>query len=305
MTPKELTKDDVLTFVKSQDGAFNYQMMMQGIGIISVQAKTNLYKIISRLREEGVIVNIATGTFRKANNEKKLIDWEAADLNNNLHLNLPFNLHTLCKVYPKSIIVVTAGKNGGKTAFAMESVCLNYPLIPTDLFNSETGPEQLKARFESLQIPHPAPFPVYECYNNFADQIDPTHLSIIDYMDFNNEVYKVGEEIDNVYRKLTTGAAIIFIQRPPPQVSVYRGKKQITERDLAYGGGFSAKRAILYVSMGMISKLEGHLKIIYCKTPMNPKVNPNNMMFSYKFNENGFFTDIHPYYEVAEDDTNV
>ena len=229
--------------------------------------------------------------------EIRTIDWENADITANIPLQLPFNLHTLCKVYPKSIIIVAGSKNEGKTAFLMQCIKLN--ILPAlgfdvDFFNSETGAEQLKARFETLGIPRPAPFHTWEQYDNFADVIDPTHLSIIDYLDLNAEVYMVGEEIDKIFRKLTTGCAIIGLQKPPPTVTYVKGIKKVIDRDLAYGGGFSAKRAVIYVSLS-----NHRLKLVYCKTPMNPKLNPNNKQWSYEFDENGFFKNIQPYEETS------
>jgi hypothetical protein len=166
-----------------------------------------------------------------------------------------------------------------------------------DFYNSETGAEQLKARFEKLDIPRPAPFRTWERYDNFADVIEPTHLSVVDYLDFNSEMYLVGQEIDNIFRKLTTGCAIIGLQKPPPTVTYLHGVKKVIDRDLAYGGGFSAKRAVIYVSMS-----NRRLKLVYCKTPMNPKVNPNNMQWSYGFDENGFFNNIQPYVEPGNEE---
>jgi len=167
--------------------------------------------------------------------------------------------------------------------------------MPIDFFNSETGAEQLNERFTSLNIPDPPPFNTYERYDNFADVIEPDHLSIIDYLDMNSEVYLVGAEIDAIFRKLTTGCAIIGLQKPPATTTYIKGVKKIIDRDLAYGGGFTAKRAVIYIS------LSSHkLKLVYVKTPLDPKVNPNNMQWSYGFDETGYFTNIQRYYEYEE-----
>jgi hypothetical protein len=293
---QQLNTSTISQWISLASGAFNVRQIWAELNILTPEGKAILRTILHRLCESGVIAKTTIdGTYRKLETEKKLIDWENADITANIPLQLPFGLHSLCKVYPKSIIIVAGSKNEGKTAFLMQCIKLN--ILPElgfniDFYNSETGAEQLKARFELLNIPRPAPFATWERYDNFADVIDPTHLSIIDYLDFNSEVYLVGQEIDNIFRKLTTGCAIIGIQKPPPTVTYLHGVKKVIDRDLAYGGGFSAKRAVIYVSLS-----NHRLKLVYCKTPMNPKVNPNNKQWSYGFDETGFFSNIKEYYE--------
>lgn len=286
---KELSASTVNQWITLASGAFNIRQMCSELNITSLENKNNLRVILHRLSESGVIAKTTIdGTYRKIDNEKKVTDWQAADPNKVLNLKLPFDIHSLCKIFPKSIIIVAGSKNEGKTAFLLSCIMPNTNVgFYVDFYNNETGPEQLKMRFEPLNIPYPAPFNVYERYDNFADVIDPDHISIIDYLDLNSEVYLVGAEIDAIFRKLNTGCAIIGLQKPPPSVSMFRGKKQFIDRDLAYGGGFTAKRAAIYIS------LSSHkLKLLYVKTPANPRVNPNNMIWSYDFDDNGYFTNI-------------
>ena len=150
----------------------------------------------------------------------------------------------------------------------------------------------MKERFAPLDIPKPAPFNTYERYDTFSDVVHPEHLSVIDYLDLNSEVYLVGTEIDAIFRKLTTGIAIIGLQKPPATV-IYgkNGEKKSYSRDLAYGGAFTAKRAVLYISLG-----QNICKLVYVKTPAQKTLNPDNMMWSYSFDNNGYFTNIQRYY---------
>ena len=204
----------------------------------------------------------------------------------------PFGTEEYARLYPKSIVIVAGSKNVGKTAYLYNFIALNMGRFCIDLFNSETGPEQMKERFSPLNIPEPAPFKVYERYDNFADIIHPDHISVIDYLDLNSEVYLVGAEIDAIFRKLVQGIAVIGLQKPPPSITYVKGIKKVIERDLAYGGGFTAKRAALYITMG-----NNKLKLLYVKTPAKRSVNPNNM--SWKFNlsdDRIYFKDIQRYY---------
>jgi hypothetical protein len=289
---QKLTHDIILQWLNLASGTFTTRQICSDLNILSVEGKSHLRVILHRLTESGVITKTSTdGTYRKLDTEKKAIDWQSADISKTLPIILPFDIHKVCKIYPKSIIVVAGSKNEGKTAFLLKCVQLNMNSFIVDLYNSETGPEQLKERLAPLDIPEPAPFNTYERYDNFGDVVEPDHLTVIDYLDFNSEVYLVGTEIDNIFRKLTTGCAIIGLQKPPPTRAIIKGVEKTIDRDLAYGGGFSAKRAVLYISLSARK-----CKLVYVKTPTKNNVNPNNMTWTYNFDDTGYFTNIERFY---------
>jgi len=287
-----------MDWVSLTSGNFNFRQMWDELNIRTPEGKNHLRVIMGRLVDAGVVARTTVdGTFRRVDNELKPMDWQAANTDAYLPIELPFGIHDFCRIYPKSIIILAGSKNEGKTAFLLQCVALNMHTVGTDLFNSETGPEQLKMRFEPLNIPSPPPFNTYERYDNFADVVDPKRLSVIDYLDLNSELYLVGTEIDRIYQKLTTGVAIIGLQKPPASKIIVKGQERFIDRDLAYGGGFTAKRSVLYISLGL-----RRCKLGYVKTPANPRLFPANMTWSYDFDDNGYFTNIRRYY--GEDSTN-
>jgi len=290
---KQLTQSIIEEWISLIKGKFNVRDIWNEVGIESPEGKTYLRVILRRLEDKELIsANGGGGNYRKLDTEATVIEWQQADPSKTVPLEFPFEEHKMAKVYPKSIIIVAGTKNAGKTAYLYNFIKLNMANFDVDLYNSETSPEQMHERFMPLDIPVPAPFTVYERYDNFADVIDPDHISVIDYLDLNSEVYLVGSEIDAIFRKLRNGVAIIGLQKPPPTITYVKGVKKLIDRDLAYGGGFTAKRAILYITMG-----DNKLKLLYVKTPRNPKVNPNNMTFSYNVGEDGIhFENIQRYY---------
>jgi len=167
------------------------------------------------------------------------------------------------------VVIVAGSKQEGKSTFLYNFIRLNMYRYRIDLFNSETGPEQMKDRFTDLGIPVDAPFQVYERYDNFADVIRPDHISVIDYLDLNSEFYLAGAEIDAIFRKLTSGIAVIGMQIPPPSVTYVKGIRKVIDRDYAYGGGGTAKRAFIYISMS-----SHRLKIKHAKKPTQKNVHP-------------------------------
>ena len=286
----QLSQAVVEQWVALIDGGFSVRDVWNDVGIESPEGRQHLRVILRRLQDKGIIVANGNGTYRKLDKEAPVIQWQTADPEKVVPLLFPFDEHKVCKIYPKSIVIVAGSKNAGKTAYMYNFIKLNMADFPIDLYNSETSPEQMNERFKPLEIPNPAPFTVYERYDHFADVIHPDHVSVIDYLDLNSEVYMVGAEIDAIFRKLKQGVAVIGLQKPPPTPVLVKGVKKMIERDLAYGGGFTAKRAVLYISMS-----ESKLKLVYLKTPSQPRVNPNNMTFTFQITDGIHFENIKQY----------
>ena len=286
--PMQLSSNVVEQWVALAEGRFNVRDLWYDLGIETAENKSYLRVILSRLVEKGTITRLSNyGDFRVIDSTLTPINWQQADPNRTVPLLFPFGEHEYAKIFPKSIIIVAGTKNAGKTAYLYNFIALNMGRFPIDLFNSETSPEQMNERFKPLDIPNPAPFNVYERYDNFADVINPDRISVIDYLDENSEAYLVGTEIDRIFRKLKS-VAVIGLQKPPPTVTFVKGIKKIIDRDLAYGGGYTAKRAILYITMST-----NKLKLLYVKTPAQPKINPNNMQWSFSMNGDGIhFVDV-------------
>lgn len=287
--PKELSKALILEWLQYAQETFSVENIWQEMGIITPSGKDTLRKILWRLENDDHIISSLGGhRYRKVNYVVEEVDWQSADENSEVNLKFPFELEKLCKVYTKSIIIVAGSTNAGKTALLYNFIALNMHTYAIDLYNSETSPEQMKARFAPLNIPNPAPFKVYQRYDQFADVIKPDHISVIDYLDVNAEFYLVGAEIDKIFRKLTSGVAVIALQKPPAQVSLYKGEKQTLDRDLGYGGGVTAKRAALYLSLSY-----NKLKLVKVKTPRNPRINPNNKQYIFSLEDGIRFTNIY------------
>ncbi len=162
------------------------------------------------------------------------------------------------------------------TAFLYNFILMNMERHLIDLYNSETSPEQMKERFENFEqgIPSPAPWRTFERYDCFADIIDPNRVSVIDYIDFNNEVYRVGEEIEMIFRKENKGICIAAIQKKRDTTD-YKGKK--IHYELGYGSDMSIKKASLYLSMDI-----GKIKIVKAKSWVDHTLNPNGLEWKFK-----------------------
>lgn len=216
-------------------------------------------------------------TYRIIDDIAEDIDWQNADTSKPIDIVLPFGLHKYVKLFPKSIICVAGEPNSGKSAFLMNTLLMNMDKEWV-FYNSETSKEQLKERFsyfaEEYPIPNPAPFKVKERYDNFADVINPSGHTIIDYIDADNEFWTIGAEISRLHKKLTTGIIALAIQKRPGFKTL---KGQVVDSGMGYGGALTMKRPDLYITM----TTQNILTIKKGKSWQNPKVNPNGMMFKY------------------------
>lgn len=287
----ELSKARVLELLKLMSGTFSTRQIWDELRIITSTGKSNLRVYLSQFVEEGLITRtLVDGTFRKVDNEKEPMGWRTADSSNIVPLKWPFEIEKYASIYRKNVAIVAGSKQEGKSTFLYDFIKLNMYNFKMELFNTETGEEQLKDRFLDLGIPLDAPFEVYQRYENFAEVIDPNVISVIDYLDMNSEFYLAGAEIDSIFRK-TNNIVVIGMQIPPPTVTYVKGVKHTIDRDYAYGGGTTAKRAFIYISMS-----SHRLKLKHAKKPAQKNVNPSNMCWSYNFDEHGQFCDIDRYF---------
>uniref|UniRef100_A0A6M3XUH2 Uncharacterized protein n=1 Tax=viral metagenome TaxID=1070528 RepID=A0A6M3XUH2_9ZZZZ len=278
--------------VKRGSGRITYGFIDRELDITTPAEKTLRRVVFKDLCDAGEIrrEEHLTGVYWIIDREAPEIDWQGADPKNVINLKFPLGLERYVKIFPKSIIIIAGEKEACKTLWLYTFTLLNmYHPLGIDLYNSETGKEQMRERLDNFNfvIPEPAPFRVKERYDNFADVINPNKISVIDYLDLSSEVYEVGEEIDKIFRKLKGGIAVIGLQVPPPTKQLYRGQEKWVHRDLAYGGGFTAKRAILYLTLWSTGRKTKLLKIKYCKTRADPQVDPNNMQWTFSVNNNG------------------
>ena len=137
------------------------------------------------------------------------------------------------------------------------------------------GAEELRLRLEKFELPlSDWKFKPYERASNFGDAIVPDAVNIVDYLELTDNFYQVGGQLKAIFDRLTTGIAIIAIQK----------KAGI---DMGRGAEFSLEKARLYLSMD-----SGELKIIKGKNWAQPGQNPNGKVFTFKLVNGANFIEI-------------
>lgn len=168
------------------------------------------------------------------------------------------------------------------TAFGLEFIRLNMYKYPgaVHYFNSEMGRAELRERlrrFRDTPRDDWRKFRAYERGDNFADVIHPEQINVIDYIEVNDEFWKVGAMIKEIHDKLTTGMCLIFLQKK-------EGAKY------GVGAEFGIHKSRLYLNME-----KGRSEIIKCKNFANPTIDPNGMVAFYSLKDGYKFDMLSPF----------
>jgi hypothetical protein len=136
----------------------------------------------------------------------------------------PLGLQRLCKLYPKSVVLVAGVANMGKSAFAMEMVRGNKHLFPGRKIRfqtTEAGDVEIKSRL----LKYPQDFSPLRWWidnvefidrsENWVDVIDPDGLNVVDYVSDYKEAYMVPYYIKQIHDKLKHGIAVLVVQKDP------------------------------------------------------------------------------------------
>jgi len=262
----------------TEGGSFSYEQLDRDLIIRTSVARNTRRQVISRLKEEGVIVNVGqqAGLYRLVIDEAPVINWQKADVSTGLNLILPFGLHELVRFLPKTVIVVAGAPDAGKTALCINIIKNNMKSHRIVYFSSEMGEIELLSRlsyFNTLR-PDEWTFDARERSANFADVIRPDWVNIIDYLEVSDDFFKVGGFIKAIWDKLNQGIAIICLQK----------KKGV---ELGRGGEVTAEKARLYLAMD-----NGRIRIVKAKNWVDSSVNPNGKTWAFRLVEGCKFVNI-------------
>jgi len=267
---------EVYEWVTLQDGIMTVAKCYSDLGYVNKQDKTTarvaFHRLIDKIIEKS---GDQSGTYRKIQtDDTEQRWWEAKD--KPLNVQFPLNL-TQAKIYPGNIILVEGSKSQGKTRFALEFARLNRKLFPGRKIiyqNVEMADDEISARvnaFEESGVWTKDNFrqtvKVLRVTSGWWDFIGKEDINIIDYLLEYTEPYKIAQYVFNIHKKLTSGIALICVQKDPSKL---------------YGSGGYAIRNIprLVISLqNHIIKLED-VKAFWMNNPDDH--NPTGLMRRYK-----------------------
>ena len=274
----EINKHDIEVWIQDiPTGEFHYKEVLNGN--IDPSSYGRLRQIMHEIcmAEKPICESVGRrdGYYRAIEDISDAVDWQSVDASKDFPIILPFDLRKYVWIDNDTTVVVAGSKDSGKTGFIMRTVAMNMHFVNTVfLTNMEGGVNQLKRRFDAMdiEIERPAPFKVHYMIDNFHDAIkEPDTLYLIDYIDVpeTGEFYMIAGAIAKIQVKLRNSVAVIGLQKR-------------FSSDWAYGGEQTKKKPALYLAMN-----PGKLKIVSAKIHANPKIDPTNMQWTFDYNEQG------------------
>jgi hypothetical protein len=187
--------------------------------------------------------------YRYIDNTYKVIDWVNVNDTPPIDLKFPvgadgsrfgFDGHVV--ISPKDIIIGAGLSNMGKTTLAHNLLWENMDAYHCTLMGNELDASKFKRRVSNMTWHDPLneqglpKFDLIERYDNWKDIIRPDDINIIDWINLNDNFYRIGSIIEGIKSKLDKGIAIIILQKDQ-------------NKTLGMGGGFSEHLSSLYLTI--------------------------------------------------------
>jgi len=208
----------------------------------TAQEKSSCRAAINRIVGRGIIEKIdegKTGAYRKitTNNasETKFLTSPPDEFN----IKLPLDLNSMCKLYPKNIIIVSGSKGSGKTTFSLSTALANQNKMNVVYMNSEMGDEEFTDRMIKMgcNSPEDIKFKTYNKTSDYQDMVNGDRaLYIVDFLEIHDKFYEIGKPIRAIHEKLKDGIAMINIQMRAGST-------------IGRGGDFSKEKSRLYLAL--------------------------------------------------------
>lgn len=258
--------EEIREYVLSTKGVFLSTDVHKNLDLSTRVHKKNCSEVLRRLVSEKVIERIGQkdGHFRIIEKDFEILDLSQQEIPP-LDLKWPFEIEKLAYCLPKTIAIVGGTPNSGKTAFALNFARMNMGTFKIRYLSSEMGFAEIKNRLSKFQMPLTdwAGVEFIERSHNFADLILPDAVTIIDFLEISDNFFQIAEQIKKIFDSLSTGLAVIALQKNSGQ-------------EWGRGGSFSAEKARLYLTME-----NGMIRIAKAKNWVSDK-NPNGLELDFK-----------------------
>ena len=186
-------------------------------------------------------------------------DYKVTDLANPsitplLDVRVALDVQRLASIPQGSIMVVAGVSSAGKTSFLLETAELNAlaQAKPVYYWYNEMSEGKMMLRSEDFPLLRQAQaekrfFPVRQGDFEFADVLLPDALNLIDYVDRDDAMYLIGDDLRKLYQVLNTGWVCVAIQKK-------------ADVPLGYGGAMSIKLANNYITLDVTRQSDRALR---------------------------------------------
>lgn len=279
MEEKRSLTSEIKLWVSDNPGRrFTFNTLDNELGIFGGEAKNYRSKVVRRLIDDNIVERYREA-YRVVANGLVSLDWAKANESSVLNLKWPFELEKYVNILPKNIIIIAGSKDSGKTAFLLDFIRRNMDDHKINYFSSEMGELELKMRLQKFEDTGIIPisdwkFQAYERAFDLHDVIKPDEINIIDFLEIHRDFWEVSGLVFNIWDKLTTGIAVIALQKNEGAV-------------LGVGGAKSLEKARLYLSMD-----RNRLKIESGKNWKDTTVNPRGKDWTFQLVQGCKFVNI-------------
>lgn len=274
---KRNVHQDVLDWLETCDGEFSLKEIAAEFGALAGSLLYNNIKlVVFKIQKKNIIERVGNrrGYYRRVEETLEEMNWWDCS-NEESPLVLPLDIGRLCKIMPKSIIVIAGEQNSSKSAIALNIAKDNCETFETHFFNSEMSSEELRERimrFDDIDPDHFRKVHFYSRSENFHDVIRPDGLNIIDFLEVHDDFWRVGGWIRAIFDKLNQGVCVINLQKAPG-------------RDWGRGGTGTLEKARLYLAVStkfQDGKPTNEIKIVKAKLYRDLEHNPNGMTREFR-----------------------
>jgi hypothetical protein len=279
----ELIFDDVNTWLYQAHGEFRLSEITKDLDLTTSLDIKEVKWILSTLCDEGKIKENKkkNGCYKKLSIELTKMK-RVEDRVPQLDIKWPLNLHEKVVIYPGSLIILAAISNGGKSCFLLNFTEMNMDkhkirYVSSEWTNSERD-VQLEAFHANIdewdsKIDFYAKKDVTSSFDNY---IDPEKINIIDYYEKYDNYGDIPGDLRDIADKLTTGVAIVAMQK----------KAGMTH---GYGGEGTVNRSQLYINIDR-NELDPRRRIATIRKLKNAtdrKYSIEHLSCEFEFNDKG------------------
>jgi len=277
---------EIKDWVSVTTGVFGVTDIYNALHLVTPEEKNYARQILRRLKESHMVEAYGTraDVYRRVSADCVVMDFRNAQVEP-LRVDWPLMIGDYFNTYSKNICVLAGAFDAGKTAFLLDFIKRNMHKWEVHYFNSEMSPEELRMRLDKHEdlVLDDWNFTAYERTDHYNDVIKPDAINIIDYIENNDNFYRIGDRIKEIHEKLGKGIAIIALQKEHGAL-------------FGRGGEFTAQRARLYVSID-----KGVARIVKAKNRKDPAVNPVGLELKYKLVNGWKLIPVDGWYEPEEE----
>lgn len=283
---------EIRSWLDDIQGVFTTRQLDSELRISTKGDKRNRRKIISRLKDDGVIEGFQTaGKYRKIVTQVAPMNFKTAEPTTRYSdMAFPLTEHQLFLPMEKNIIIVTGAPDAGKTAWILDYMRLNQGAFDIDYYVSDMGELELKSRLSKFPCIKLEDWTInaYEQEDNFHDVINPNGVSVIDFMEMHDNFYLVARKIWQIWNKLEKGLCVIALQKNPGVQN-------------PLGGQRAMEKARMVIALDRIKDGKRRAKFLKCKNWRTPE-DPRGMYKDFYIVDGCQFAGVDPQWLREEED---